>query len=284
MSLEGIRSLSSALSMKYRVIIFLAAILLAPGVTPLLAHADDDAQPGEIKAVTPEVAGGAVTLDQARTNVADATRLLLEAQVQLAGRDGEYARLLGELRSINSNVVARREELDLIFKSKPAWQAAEKARSIAYTVLQQARENEQAQQQTLAVADTAASKDPAGDQQKAAEQAWIAAVDARQQAQTALEQAEQAWLRVQHQVSYEDPDGQRLHAEIKRLEGELIRVRQAKAVREKLDAAWRTADAQRRRAHVALKDVPWHAHMVRQELGSTGGSADGPSAVEAENP
>lgn len=284
MSLEGIRSLSSALSMKYRVIIFLAAILLAPGVTPLLAHAEDDAQPGEIKAVTPEVAGGAVAFDQARTNVADAARLLREAQVQLAGRDSEYARLLGELRSINSNVVARREELDLIFKSKPAWQAAEKARSDAYTSLQQARENEQARQQTLAVADATASKDPAGDQHQAAEQAWIAAVDARQQAQLALEQAEQAWLRVQHQVSYEDPDGQRLHAEIKRLEGELIRVRQAKAVREKLDATWRTADAQRRRAYVASKDVPWHAQVVRQELGNTDGSADGPSAVEAENP
>jgi chromosome segregation ATPase len=283
MSLEGIRSFSAVLPMKYRVVIFLAAVLLIPGGSALLAHADDHAQADEVKVVTPPGSSQDARLDEALAQVASATRRILESQAQLAGRDAEYARLLDDLRMINTNATTRRAELDLVFKSKPSWLAADQVRREAFATLQQARQNEQAQQRNMASADASGRAVPGGEQ-KTAEQAWIAAVDARQQAQTALDQAEQSLLRVQHQLSYEDPDGQRLRAEIKRLEADLLQVRQAKAVREKLDAPWRTADAQRRRAYAALKEAQWQAQMARKELGNADGKADGTPAVEAENP
>ena len=283
MSFEGIRSFSAVLSMKYRVVIFLAAALLTPGGSALLAHADERAQADEVKVVTSDSANGDAHLDEARTQVADAALVLLESQAQLAGRDAEYARLLDELRIINSNATARRAELDLVFKSKPGWLAADQARREAFAALQQARQNEQARQRELATEDAGGTVVPGGEQ-KTAEQAWIAAVDARQQAHTSLDRAEQELLRLQHQLSYEDPDGQRLRVEIKRLEADLLRVRQAKAVREKLDAPWRTAEAQRRKAYTVLKEAQWQAPVARNELGSAEGGADGMPAVEAENP
>lgn len=263
-----------AIAMKQCGVIILTAVLCA--LCPSPAGAVPDAQPLDAKNLTRDLARVREEVSWAMTNVVLTSKGLNEAQNRLATEDGEYARLIAEKTGVNSNIVARKAELDLQLKNNEIWQKAEQKRRAAMEKLVSARDNEAERKAALSSASAEMTRE--------AESAWIASTRDREDAQREMEAAEQELYRISHDLAYQPGPCQDAHREIKALEANLLRIRAALAVREKLNDAWRAADQARRQAYAQLKAAQQQEQVLRSEIARAENGAGQPPSVESGQP
>lgn len=246
-----------------RLVCFVSLFALGLPAAPLVMAASDSPENLAPETLASELEATRRDISLVASNLALQTQRLQDIQSDLAKRDNLLAHLMEDYRGWVREASVLRGQLATQMESRVEWQAAAGDRRTALERLRASPPSTALPGETL---DDAAA---------------VEELDAHTRAAAGARATEEGLLRLQHELSYSDPECARLRQAIKQLEVQINQCNSAIVERAQLDPAWREARKSRQGLLNHVKTMRVQEQVLRRELeratavaGVPGGSAE----------